>query len=251
MRQTYYLLRHELHCLFMAPATYLAGILFLLLMGLIYFSILREFANAPQDVLPARLFFELFWIPVLFMVPLLTMRSFAEERRLGTLEVLFSAPVSASSIVLAKFLSAWIFYAFLWGLTLAFPWLTVLTTDQEALTPVLLEPGTLIGGYTFILLSGMLFTAVGIFASCLTRSQLVAGMLSFSILFMLILGPRLLELQGAPYLPIINIPFEYLRLFTHLEDFSRGILDTRPFAYYLTNTVLVLGLGILVVERKN
>lgn len=251
MRQAYHLLRHELHCLFMAPATYLAGVLFLLLMGFIYHSILREFSLRPQEQLPSRLFFELFWIPVLFMVPLLTMRSFAEERRLGTLEVLFSAPVSPISVVLAKFTSAWLFYILLWALTLSFPFLAIAGTGQEALTTILWEPGALIGGYTFILLSGMLFVAVGIFSSCLTRSQLVSGMLSFSILFILILGPRLLELQGAPYLPIVHIPMEYMRIFAHLDDFSRGIIDSRPFAYYLTNTLLVLGLGVLVIESKS
>jgi len=251
MKHGLYLLRHELRLLFITSSTYVAAVLFLLLMGFIYHSILREFTQRPQDLLPARLFFQLFWLPVLFLCPLLTMRSFAEERRLGTLEALLTTPVSPAAVVLAKFLASWLFYAFIWGLTLLFPWLAFHASGQAQLPDTLLEPGTLIGGYSFVLLSGTLFIAVGIFSSSLTRSQLVAGMLSFSILFILILGPRLLEQQGlTPYLPILEAPLEYIQIFDHLEDFSRGIFDTRPIAYYLTHSVLVLGISVLIVESK-
>jgi ABC-2 type transport system permease protein len=245
------LLRHEIRTLFIAPATYTAAVLFLILMGLIYHGILRQYTLDEQTVDPAYVFFQIFWIPVLFMVPLLTMRSIAEERRMGTLETLMTTPVTAAEIVLSKFLASWFFYCLLWLCTLSFPLIIQMTIHQEPVTQALLSKGPLIGGYLFTFLSGTLFIAVGIFSSSLTRSQLVAGMLSFSILFILILGPRLLQMQGvAMQIEWLQASVDYLQLFTHLEDFSRGMLDSRPFFYYLSNTGLVLGVSILMVESK-
>lgn len=245
------LLLHELRTLFIAPATYTAAVLFLLLMGLIYHGLLREYTLNEQEIAPVYLFFQLFWIPVLFMVPLLTMHSIAEERRTGTLETLMTTPVNATEIVLSKFAASWIFYCLLWLCTLSFPLIVHLSVGQAEVTHSLMETGPLLGGYVFTFLSGTLFIAVGIFSSCLTRSQLVAGMLSFSILFILILGPKLLQTQGiTTELSWLQSSIDYIQIFTHLEDFSRGMIDTRPFFYYFSNAALVLGVSILVVESK-
>ena len=250
MRHYWHLLMHELRVLAIAPATYVAAVLFLLLEGLFYLGVLREYALAPQEGPPAAMFFQLFWVPVFFMVPLLTMRSLAEERRQGTLESLMTTPVTALEVVLAKFLAAYLYYAGLWLLTLGFPWLVGKALDSPLVTERLFDSGPLLGGYLFTLTSGLLFVAVGIFASSLTRSQLVAGLLAFSILFMLILGPHVLLGGNQPWLAWLEAPLEYFHLFRHLEDFSRGMIDTRPFFYYGTNALCLLGLATLVVESK-
>lgn len=253
MRGIYQLTRQELKNLFHSPSTYLAMVLALLLLGFFFFLTLLTVSAEAQEQMPATLFFSLFWVPVLLIVPMLTMRSFAEERRLGTIETLLTAPVQPYQVVLAKFFGAYVFYLLVWLLCLAYPFLTASVLDQPAFTEKLFAPGALLGGYIFVALSGTLFVAVGIFSSSLTRSQLVAGMLSFSILFMLIMGFAALRFlqQDTGQFPFLPQDFlAYVQVFGHFEDFSEGRLDTRPFAYYLSGSVAVLGTATLVLESK-
>ena len=251
MRHFLILLRQELRTLFFSPATYTAAVLFLGLMGWIYWRILLQLSLEPQLELPSGVFFKLFWLPVFFVVPLLTMKSIAEERRLGTLETLKTTPVTALEIVLSKFLAAYLFYCLLWLLTLAYPILVASALDFSLSRSQLLEPGIFTGGYLFIASSGLLFIAVGILSSSLTRSQLVAGMLSFCILFIIIIGFRELQQETRNWLPALSQALNYLQLFRHLEDFSGGVLDSRPLIFYLSNTFLALGFSVLMVDAKS
>ena len=253
MRHFLTLFSHELRMLLIAPATYVASVLFLLLMGLIYLLVLNEAGTRESDLPPAVLFFQVFWVPVFFMVPLLTMRSIAEERRLGTLETLMTTPATAFQIVLSKFLGAYVFYMILWSLTIAFPYIAAYGLDSTADKQSVLEIAPMMGGYLFIGLSGMLYIALGIFASSLTRSQLVAGMLCFSLLFIIVISGQLLlrlPIQDFSWMRWLDSPLEYIRSFKHLEDFSRGMVDTRPFVMYISNAALLLGITTLVVESK-
>jgi ABC-2 type transport system permease protein len=245
---------HELRMLAVSVATYSAAFLFLLVMGLFYFIVLYYFDTGMGVDAPATQFFQIFWIPVFFMVPLLTMKSLAEERRHGTLETMLTTPASTLEIVLAKYFAAYIFYASLWALTLLFPliaslYLPVMQSDSR-----LTEMAPLLGGYLFVACSGMLYVALGIFASSLTRNTLVAGMLTFCMLLVLItsgnLLPHFLTLDDMPKLAWLRPGLEYMQTFRHLEDFSRGIVDTRPFFLYASNTLLVLGITTLVVEAR-
>jgi ABC-2 type transport system permease protein len=249
MRYFFTLLRHELRNLCLAPATYIAAFLFLLLMGFIFQHVVETFNQGPEETIPLVVFVQAFWIPVFFMVPLLTMKSFAEEKRQGTLETLLTTPVSSGEVVLAKFSASYLLYLFLWLITIGFNLILYhLVGDAR-----LLETGPMIGGYLFILLSGLLFIAVGIFSSSLTRNQLVAGILCFSLLFALIVGSRYLaELgtMGLQYLPVSRTWVDYLQVFQHVEDFSRGILDTRPIFFYLSTCALFLVLSIRTIESK-
>jgi ABC-2 type transport system permease protein len=248
-----HLLRHELRCLYLAPSTYIAMVLSLLLMGFFYILMLITASAAEQEEMPATLFFSLFWVPVLLIVPMLTMRSFAEEQRLGTIETLLTTPVQPLQLVLAKFISAYAFYCLVWLFSLAFPVITSLVLSQPQMDVRLFHSGSLLGGLLFVCLSGALFVAIGIFTSSLTRSQLVAGMLSFSILFMLIIGIaalRLVPAEASSALPLSDSFVGYIQVFSHFEDFSRGILDSRPFVYYLSGSAAVLGLATLSLEGK-
>ncbi len=244
------LLKHELRVLFIAPSTYVTSVIFLLLMGFIYILILADFTLHPHNNLPTEYFFQLYWIPVFFIVPLLTMKSIAEERRIGTLETLMTTPVTVLEIVFSKFFAAYLFYCLLWMLTLTFPLLVTLTIGSSAMTVKLLDPATLLGGYTFIAISGLLFISIGIFSSSLTRSQLVAGMLCFSILFIIILGVPALRTQSIGWLEWMVGALEYFNNFNHLEDFSRGVIDTRHIVFYFSYSTLVLGISVLITESK-
>jgi len=253
MRNFFILLKHELRMLLISPPTYIAAVLFLGLMGFLYWAILRGMVNSPEESLPIVQFLSIFWIPVFFVVPLLTMRSIAGERTTGTLDTLMTTPTSRVAVILSKFTGAYIFYMLLWLATLSFPLLAAKFFPSAALSGSLLEPAPIIGGFTFLALSGILFISIGIFASSITRSQLVAGMLSFTTLFVVIIGGQQLGniAEGGADLSFwMSEMVNYLQIFQHLDDFSRGVIDTRPFFYYTSTGVLLLGLSTLVIEAK-
>jgi ABC-2 type transport system permease protein len=121
-------------------------------MGFIFASILDLYSKTPQETPPAVVFFQFFWFPVLFMVPLLTMKTIADERRQGTLETLLTTPVSTAEVVLGKFSAAYLFYLLLWGSTLGFHYILQLYARDARY----LDLGPLLGGYLFIAISGLL-----------------------------------------------------------------------------------------------
>jgi ABC-2 type transport system permease protein len=249
MRHYFTILSHEIRALLYSPSTYIAAVLFLLVMGFVFVLILADYSNAPQETSPATAFFSAFFIPVFFMVPLLTMKCFAEERRLGTLETLLTTPVTTTEVVLGKFSAAYLFYLLLWGSTLGFHYILELYARDSRY----LDSGPLIGGYLFIAVSGLLFIGVGVLASAVTRSQAVAGILSFTLLLGLIVGFSYLSglnaLNQDGLLPV-RTALETLSIPGHVEDFTNGIVDARQVFFYLTGSVLALIFSILGVEAK-
>lgn len=239
--------------LLISPPTYIASVLFLCLMGFLYWAILRGMVNTPAETLPSVQFFSVFWIPVFFVVPLLTMRSIAGERSIGTLDTLMTTPTSRIAVVLSKFAGAYLFYMLLWLATLGFPFIAQTLYPYAAENAAIVDSASLIGGYVFLATSGLLFISIGIFASSITRSQLVAGMLSFTTLFVVIVGGQQLgniANNNTDLVGWLDATVNYLQIFQHLDDFSRGIIDTRPFFYYASTGALLLGLSTLVIEAK-
>jgi ABC-2 type transport system permease protein len=250
MRPFRILLAHELRMLLVNPASYIATTLFLLVMGFIFAGLLETYASGPQEDSPAAVFFQLFWLPVLFLVPLLTMKSLAEERRLGTLETLLTAPVTSTQVVLAKFFAAYALYLTLWACTGAF---FVILSYYAGPAASALDYGPLYGGYLFIALAGSFFVALGLLASALTRTQAVAGILAFVLLLFLIIGTRYastLELLKLDTFATAREVVDYLQVFTHLEDFTRGVVDTRQLLYYVSGSTLALLFAIFAVEAR-
>jgi len=242
--------RHEVFVLLISPATYVAGFLFLLMMWLVYWLILKDL---PSEDLPASSFFQLFWLPVLFMVPLLTMRTLAEERRMGTLESTLTTPTTPLAIVVGKFSGAYLVFLAFWVLALGYPILTALQVPEGSANFSFAGGSQLTGGVLFVAVSGAMYIAAGIFASSLTRSQFVAAMLCFAILFIVILGEQLLFTYSGTQIVVADRwqpILDYFRTFRHLEDFSRGIVDTRPFVLYFSSAIVMLGIAVVVVERK-
>ncbi|HVU37940.1 MAG TPA: ABC transporter permease [Opitutales bacterium] len=253
MRHFPLLLAHELRMLAVSVAAYSAGVLFLLVMGLFYFLVLYQYNDSLRNDAPTAMYFQVFWVPVLFVVPLLTMKSLAEERRHGTLEAMLTTPASTLEIVLAKFFAAYFFYIGLWALTLVFPLIAMNYLAPHTPDSPLRDTASMTGGFLFVCISGLLYVALGILASSLTRNTLVAGMLSFSILLILTIGGNVLlhfNWQDTPFFNHFHAVVDYLQPFQHLQDFNRGVLDTRPFFLYASNTILVLGLTTLAVEAR-
>jgi ABC-2 type transport system permease protein len=251
MRHFFTIISHEIRMLLVSPGTYVAAVLFLLVMGSLFADLLESYSQIAQEESPAKVFFaDYFWIPVFFMVPLLTMKSISEERRLGTLETLLTAPVSTAEVVLGKYGAAYFLYMALWALTAGFFYIMYRFAGDTHF----LDPGPLIGSYLFIAVSGLFFVAIGIFASSLSRNQAFAGMMSFSMLFALILGLHLLQgleaVNNSPALSPLKTVVNYAQSIDHLADFSRGVIDTREILFYISGTVLALTFSILSVEAK-
>ena len=249
------LLSHQIQLMFIAPSTYVAAFLFLSFMALMYLLCVEEISSSTTAISPMETFLSTFWVPVLFMVPLLTMRSLAEERRMGTLEALMSTPVSAWQIVLSKYLACYIFYILLWSLTLAYPLILFFSLPQAASDERIFSWPQMFTGYSFIFASGAMYVAIGIFSSSLTRSTLVAGMLSFCILFLAIVGVGMMmklapETESA-WGTYMAGAVDYLQPFRQLEDFSASIFDTRPFFLYFSATVLLFAITSLITEAKS
>ena len=249
MRHYFTIVSQEIRSLLYSASTYIAAVLFLLVMGFIFTNILDVYSKAPQESPPAVMFFQIYWFPVLFMVPLLTMKSFAAERRQGTLETLLTSPVSTAEVVLGKFTAAYFFYLLLWGSTLGFHYILHLYARDVRY----LDAGPLIGGYLFIAVSGLLFIAVGIFASAMTRSHEVAGIFCCTMLIGLILGLSYLadlSVLNQEVLHPAKTAVDSLQIAQHLDDFTHGIVDTRQIIFYVSGSTLALIFSILGVEAK-
>ena len=117
----------------------------------------------------------------------------------------------------------------------------------------LIDPGPIVGGYLFVAVSGLLFIAIGVFSSSLSRSQAVAGILSFTMLVALIFGGRYLGSASwldREALSPLKSAVEYAQVSQHYLDFTRGVVDTRELLFYISGTVLALIFSILSVEAK-
>jgi len=249
MRHFTTILSHEIRMLLVSASTYIAAVLFLTVMGFIFSGVLESYSSSAQETSPAAVFFQLFWLPVFFMVPLLTMKCLAEERRLGTLETLLTAPVSTTEVVLGKYFAAYFLYMLLWASTGGFFYIL----HRFAGDARFIDMGPLLGGYLFVAVSGLLYVALGVFASSLSRNQAVAGIVAFTLLFVVIIGLRFvstLEVLNLETMKPLRDAVDYSMVFRHLEDFTRGVVDTRQLLFYLSGTVLALIFSILGVEAK-
>lgn len=253
MRQFLILLKNELFMLLVSPSTYIATVLFHVLTAAFFLLILIDYTDIPSEDYPMVVFFRLFWMVTLFVAPLMTMKSISEERRLGTLQTLMTTSTTSAQFVLSKFFSVYIIYMFLWFSTFLYPVLVSIAVPTLNQQVPLFDIPTLVGGYLFLGLSGLLIVAVGIFSSSITRSVMVAAIFSFTLLFFIIAAGGLIE-KVADNLPgrveFLQGPADYLRMFQHLEDFIHGIVDTRAFVYYITGATVLLALSVLVVDSK-
>jgi len=249
MRHFTTILSHEIRMLLVSASTYIAAVLFLAVMGLIFSGVLESYSASAQETSPAAVFFQLFWLPVFFMVPLLTMKCLAEERRLGTLETLLTAPVSTTEVVLGKYFASYFLYLLLWASTGGFFYILYKFAGDARF----IDLGPLMGGYLFVAVSGLLYVAVGVFASSLTRNQAVAGIFAFVLVFAFIIGVRFvgtLEVFNLASMKPARDAIDYANAFRHLDDFTRGVVDTRQLLFYVSGTVLALIFSILGVEAK-
>jgi ABC-2 type transport system permease protein len=243
MRKTWAIIRRELIAYFSSPLAYVVMTAFLLMQGYI-FSLIVSFLNNPQtpSMTPLRLFFGgtiFFWLFLLFVVPVITMRLIAEERRSGTIEVLLTSPVSELQVVVGKFLAALTFYVALWFPTVLY--VVVLKRHSE------IDLGPVAAGYLGVFLLGFLFLAVGTFASTLTDNQLIAAIIAFATLVLLFSIGLVEQLASSPAL---KAALGQMNLWTQMDDFAKGIVDSRHVIYQLSTGLLFLFLAAKSLEVK-
>ncbi len=240
------LTRRELGSFFFSWIGYvvIAGAVFL--MGLSFVSLLARLQGASTPMPITEIFLTLcFWLILLFSAPIITMRLFALEKHSGTFETLMTAPVGDAQVVLAKFTAALIFYMLMWLPLLGCIFILRYFTRGSNLV----DPGTLASTFLGIFLVGSLYMAAGCFASALTRSQIVAAMISFAMGLALFLASFL----GDQFAPDRTWQVEALNCISILEqmkEFARGVVDTRYVVFYVTATIFFLFLACRVVESR-
>lgn len=215
----------------MAYAT-IAG--FLLITGFIYFNIL---VGTAEDV-QMKYVFSNMAVTMLFIIPLLTMRLLAEEKGSGTIELLLTSPVTDWQVILGKFLGGLSVLLAILVLTFQYP-LILMHYGKP-------DPGPLFTSYIGLLLVVCSFVAVGIFASSVTDSQVVAGFLAFGILLALWIIAWVSDQTG----PFWGEVFKTLSILPHLEDYTEGLIDTKHLVYQISFTFFWLYCSVRVLESR-
>jgi len=232
--------RRELRAFFFSPLAYVMLFFFLVVTGVIFVYIVGQLNNpASPGGPPLKFFFTATWLMLLLLGPLLTMRLVSEELRSGSIEVLMTAPVTEGQVIAGKFLAALTFYAFLWLPTLGYAGMIALYEKVDW--------GPVVAGYLGVLLIGALFLAIGIFSSAMTRSQLLAAMMTAALLFVLFLLGVFEELVNND---VLKRALGYVSIFNHIDELANGIVDTRRLVFYLSGTLFFLFLASRALEDK-
>jgi ABC-2 type transport system permease protein len=240
------LTRRELGCFFYSWIGYIviAGAVFLT--GLSFVILVSQLQGQATSLPITEIFLSLcYWLIVLFSAPIITMRLFALEKFSGTFETLMTAPVGDAAVVLAKFTAALVFYMVMWLPLLG----CILILRYFSRGSNLLDPGTLGSTFLGIFLVGSLYMAIGCFASALTRSQIVAAMVSFAIGLAFFLASYLNDpfaLEKTWQVEALNT----LCILEHMKEFARGVVDTRYIVFYVTASVFFLFLTYRVIESR-
>lgn len=234
MRNTLFIAGKELRSYFVSPVAYVIVAFWLVATGFFFWRSVDVTNEASlRDV------FSVVTILLLLISPALTMRLLAEESRTGTLELLLTAPVRDWSVVIGKFLGALGLYAVMIGLTLFYPVLLMLLGGNP-------DWGPIWSGYLGLLLLGMSFLAVGLFASSLTSNQMVSAVIAFVILLILFV---ISQVAGSVSSGVGDFLSKF-SLTDHFDSFPRGIIDLKDVIFYLTFTAVVLFFTVQVVEGR-
>lgn len=246
------ILRKELRLYFSSPIAYAVLTIFSLIAGWFFFNVFNFYAlmsmQSAMNPMMARdlsvtegVFRPLFSnisVIMLLMMPTLTMRLFAEEKKSGTIELLLTYPVRDGEVLLGKYLAALAVFATMLGLTLAYPLIVAWVTPFDW--------GPLATGYLGLLLQGAAFIAIGILISSLTENQIVAAVATFGTLLLFWVIAWASDSAGGTLGRILS----HLSLTEHFDSFAKGVIDTKDLIYHLNLTILALFLTLRSLESK-
>ncbi len=244
--------KKEIRLYFSSPIAYVILTIFTLISGYFFYSIFAFFnlvsmqaamnpmmardLNVTDGVL--RPLFQNVSVIMLLLMPLLTMRLFAEEKRSGTIELLLTYPVRDGEVLLGKYAAALALFALMLGLTLLYPGMVTYFAPME--------PGPVLTGYLGLFLLGAAFLALGILASSLTENQVVAAVGTFGALLIFWVLGWTTDFAG----PRLSAILAHLSVLDHFENFAKGVVDTRDVIYYLNFALLCLFLTLRSLESK-
>tara|TARA_Y100000588_G_scaffold212507_1_gene226585 strand:- start:686 stop:1474 length:789 start_codon:yes stop_codon:yes gene_type:complete len=248
----------EMRSYFVSPVAYVIAGVFLFLSGYLFRNILMQFnflcmqfaqqaqymggagglPNLNLNEIVVTQFFGVMDFIWLLVVPMLTMRLFAEEKKSGTIELLMTSPISTAQVLLGKFFACLSLYASIVALTIVY--CLILEAYGEP------DWGPIASSYLGYLLLGATFISVGVLASALTENQIVAVLLSFGLLLLLWLIDWSAGFAGPTAAKIL----QYISIIEHLKDFQRGVIDTKDVIFYLSFTFFGLFLTTRVLESR-
>jgi ABC-2 type transport system permease protein len=237
MKRAAVIARRELGSYFYSPIAYVAMTLFLLATGLAFATDFR-----PGQVVAMRSLLEWMVFFLVGIVPILTMGLMAQEWSSGTIETLMTAPIGETDVILGKFLGSLGFF-----LILLCPTLLYVLLLRAYSTPSF-DYGPVFSGYLGVILVGALFIAIGLFCSSLTRLQMVAAVLAAAMLTIITILPWVVT-QWATLPPFWRGLMDSL-VFRRYSDFSRGVLDSGHFIFFIAMTAVFLFLSIKVLESR-
>jgi ABC-2 type transport system permease protein len=235
MRNVLAIATKEFRSYFASPIAYILIGLFSLLFGWFFYVFLMAFVQQSEQMMQfggggganvnqmmIRGLFQNTAVIILFVMPMITMRTYSEEKRSGTIELLLTSPVTDVEIIIGKFLGALALYGAMLIVTMLY--IAILFRIGNP------EWRPIIAGYLGLLLMGGCFLSVGLFISSLTKNQIVAGFLTFATFLMFWIINWMGESSGPTTRDVLN----YLSITEHFDDFSRGIIDTKHLVYYLS-----------------
>lgn len=227
------ILKRELSSYFTSPIAYIVAGLFIVFSSFLFFAVFFL-----QNRAELRQFFSSLPMLFAFFIPAITMRLFSEERRNGSLETLLTLPVSSLDVVAGKYLASLCFSLCMLVPTIAY----VITVSLYGKPDI----GPLVGGYLGAFFLSASFSSIGLFASALTKNQVIAFFIAFSMCIVLALADSFLI-----FLPSSIVNFlQYFSAGNHFTSISRGIIDTRDIVYFLSLTFLFLTLTVKVLDTR-
>lgn len=236
------LIKREINSFFASPIGYLVITLFLVFNGLflwVFNGIFNILDSGFADLSP---FFQLApWI-LLFLIPAVTMRSFSDEKKMGTLELLLTKPIPLQSIVFAKYFAAVILIV----LALLPTLLYVLTISSLGNPEGNFDIGSTLGSYIALLFLVFAYASIGVFSSTLSSNQIVTFIISIFICFSLYYG-----LEGLTSLTNPSLSIENLGMKAHFDSTTRGILDTRDVLYFLSISTFFLAATVFKLRKES
>jgi ABC-2 type transport system permease protein len=234
------ILKKEIHSFFASPIGYLVIAIFLLLNGLFLWVFKGEFNILDYGFADLSAFFLLApWI-LIFLIPAVTMRSFSDEKKQGTLELLLTKPIPHYRIVLGKYLGAFILI-----LLALIPTLLYVYTVYQLGNPIgNLDLGTIAGSYFGLLFLTSSYTAIGVFSSTLSDNQIVAFIVSVFLCFFFYIGfEGIADVTSSHFI-------DQLGMNSHYKSMSRGVLDTRDILYFLSITLFFVVLTVIRISNS-
>jgi len=238
--------KKELRSYFTSPIAYVVILFFLLVTGIFFMVFISDFNMASMNAQSpygggynlnityrvVRPLLGNMCVILLFVMPLITMKPFAEERKTGTMELLFTYPLSDLDVLLGKFFASFTLFLVMLALTLVYPLFMAIHSSPE--------PGTLVSGYLGLVLMASAFIALGLFISSLTENQIIAAVATFGMLLIF----WIIQWTGTSEI------LRHLSILEHFNKFAEGMIDTRDVVYYLSFTVLWMFMTLRVLESK-